>query len=152
MKIDRAIGELNELYEHNGHKPILAPGDLGQTNWINDQDIPHYFQTTLSTGQVLRAHFRLLPNLLMSEHTVVSFSLDSDAFPWEAETSKIKGQTVRHEIEALITALSPLAKEIIAQDKIRRHAAYTAREARLEQAEIERYEALLRADKPEPKN
>jgi hypothetical protein len=151
MKIEYAIGELNDLYERNGYKPILAPGDLYQTNWVNDPDVPLYFEMTLATGQVLRAHFRLLPGF-MHEQAVVGFLLDNDPFPWESETSKIKGQTVRREIEALVTVLAPLAREIVAQDKVQRTRAYAEADARAKQAEIDRQAALVRADRFDPKS
>ena len=153
MKIEYAISELNDLYDRNGYKPILATETLAGTNWVNDPKNPLYFETTLATGQVLRAHFRTAAwTLGAREHAAVSFLLDGDPFPWESETGKIKGQTVRREIEALVTVLAPLAREIVAQDKTQRRTAYAAAEARAKQAEIDRQAALVRADQPDPKN
>jgi hypothetical protein len=153
MKIDRALNELNDLYERNGYKPILAPEALAGTNWANDQQSPRYFETTLATGQVLRAHFRTAAwTLGVRDHAAVSFLLDGDPFPWESETGKIEGRTVRREIEALITVLTPLAREIVAQDKTQRRADRAAAEAQAKQTEIDQQAALLRADKLDLKN
>jgi hypothetical protein len=152
MKIDHAIGEMNELYWDNAEQAVLSSEALAGTNWVNERGDHRYFKTTLATGQVLRAHFRLFPKFLPGDQAMVSFDLDDNPFPWESETSKINGQTVRQEIEVLVTTLAPLAREIMAQEKARRAAVYAEIDAQAKQAEIDRQTALLRADQRDPKN